>query len=123
MGALHAFSFAEFLDSLISLAGAFILGTLIGAERQYRQRSGGLRTNVLVAVGAATFVDIGMHLNGNVGGVHVVSYVVSGVGFLGAGVITKEGKNVWASTPQRRCGARPPSGRAPARISPSKRSR
>jgi putative Mg2+ transporter-C (MgtC) family protein len=95
MGFLQAFSLAEFLDSLISLAGAFVLGTLIGAERQYRQRSGGLRTNVLVAVGAATFVDIGMHLNGNVGGVQVVSYVVSGVGFLGAGVIMKEGKNVW----------------------------
>jgi putative Mg2+ transporter-C (MgtC) family protein len=95
MAFLHAFSFPEFLDSLISLLGAFVLGTLIGAERQYRQRSGGLRTNVLVAVGAATFVDIGMHLNGNAGAAQVVSYVVSGVGFLGAGVIMKEGKNVW----------------------------
>jgi len=95
MAFLHTFNPAEFLDSLISLLGAFVLGTLIGAERQYRQRSGGLRTNVLVAVGAATFVDIGMHLNGNAGGVQVVSYVVSGVGFLGAGVIMKEGKNVW----------------------------
>jgi putative Mg2+ transporter-C (MgtC) family protein len=95
MSALSAFSWPEFLDSLISLLGAFVLGTLIGAERQYRQRSGGLRTNVLVAVGAATFVDIGMHLNGNAGGAQVVSYVVSGVGFLGAGVIMKEGKNVW----------------------------
>jgi putative Mg2+ transporter-C (MgtC) family protein len=80
---------------LISLLGAFVLGTLIGAERQYRQRSGGLRTNVLVAVGAATFVDIGMHLNGNAGATQIISYVVSGVGFLGAGVIMKEGKNVW----------------------------
>jgi putative Mg2+ transporter-C (MgtC) family protein len=95
MSALSSFSFAEFLDSLLSLLGAFILGTLIGAERQYRQRSGGLRTNVLVAVGAATFVDIGMHLNGNAGATQVISYVVSGVGFLGAGVIMKEGKNVW----------------------------
>jgi putative Mg2+ transporter-C (MgtC) family protein len=95
MSALSAFSWSEFLDSLISLLGAFVLGTLIGAERQYRQRSGGLRTNVLVAVGAATFVDIGMHLNGNAGATQIVSYVVSGVGFLGAGVIMKEGKNVW----------------------------
>jgi putative Mg2+ transporter-C (MgtC) family protein len=95
MSALSAFSWSEFLDSVISLLGAFVLGTLIGAERQYRQRSGGLRTNVLVAVGAATFVDIGMHLNGNAGAVQIVSYVVSGVGFLGAGVIMKEGKNVW----------------------------
>src|SRR5499427_9324744 len=95
MGFLQAFSLTEFLDSLISLAGAFVLGTLIGAERQYRQRSGGLRTNVLVSVGAATFVDIGMHLNGNAGATQIISYVVSGVGFLGAGVIMKQGSNVW----------------------------
>jgi putative Mg2+ transporter-C (MgtC) family protein len=95
MAALTTLSPADFLDSLISLLGAFVLGTLIGAERQYRQRSGGLRTNVLVAVGAATFVDIGMHLNGNAGATQIISYVVSGVGFLGAGVIMKEGKNVW----------------------------
>ena len=95
MAALHAFTVSDFLDSLISLASAFVLGALIGAERQYRQRSGGLRTNVLVAVGAATFVDIGMHLNGNPGATQVIAYVVSGVGFLGAGVIMKEGGNVW----------------------------
>jgi len=95
VAALHSFTLSEFIDSLISLFGAFVLGTLIGAERQYRQRSGGLRTNVLVAVGAAAFVDIGMHLNGNAGATQVVAYVVSGIGFLGAGVIMKEGKNVW----------------------------
>src|SRR5271169_3452526 len=95
MAILHSFNFGEFIDSLVSLFAAFVLGTLIGAERQYRQRSGGLRTNVLVAVGAAAFVDIGMHLNGNAGATQVIAYVVSGVGFLGAGVIMKEGKNVW----------------------------
>src|SRR5215472_9258927 len=95
MAMLHSFSASDFLDSLISLFGAFVLGTLIGAERQYRQRSGGLRTNVLVAVGAAAFVDIGMHLNGNTGATQIIAYVVSGVGFLGAGVIMKEGRNVW----------------------------
>ena len=50
---------------------------------------------MLVAVGAATFVDIGMHLNGNVGATQIIAYVVSGVGFLGAGVIMKQGNNVW----------------------------
>jgi putative Mg2+ transporter-C (MgtC) family protein len=95
MATLHSFSASDFVDSLISLFSAFVLGTLIGAERQYRQRSGGLRTNVLVAVGAATFVDIGQHLNGNPGAVQVIAYVVSGVGFLGAGVIMKEGGTVW----------------------------
>jgi putative Mg2+ transporter-C (MgtC) family protein len=95
MAMLHSFTPSDFLDSLVSLFTAFVLGTLIGAERQYRQRSGGLRTNVLVAVGAAAFVDIGQHLNGNPGAVQIIAYVVSGVGFLGAGVIMKEGGNVW----------------------------
>src|ERR1700744_3584750 len=95
MAFLHSFQLYDFLDSLVSLTAAFVLGTLIGAERQYRQRGGGLRTHVLVAVGAATFVDVGMHLNGNPGATQVLAYVVSGVGFLGAGVIMKQGENVW----------------------------
>ena len=95
MAFLHSFELYDFFDSLVSLAAAFVLGTLIGAERQYRQRGGGLRTHVLVAVGAATFVDIGMHLNGNPGATQVIAYVVSGVGFLGAGVIMKQGSTVW----------------------------
>jgi putative Mg2+ transporter-C (MgtC) family protein len=95
MAFLHSFAIGDFLDSLVSLLAAFVLGGLIGAERQYRQRGGGLRTHVLVAVGAATFVDIGQHLNGNAGAAQIISYVVSGVGFLGAGVIMKQGGNVW----------------------------
>src|ERR1700730_16976273 len=95
MAAFHSSTLIDLLDSLLSLFGAFVLGTLIGAERQYRQRSGGLRTNVLVAVGAAAFVDIGQHLAGNPGAPQIISYLVSGVGFLGAGVIMKEGGNVW----------------------------
>lgn len=86
--------FPEQLNSAISLIVAFTLGTLIGAERQYRQRTAGLRTNVLVAVGAAAFVDLGMRLEGSRGAVSTVAYVISGVGFLGAGVIMKEGMNV-----------------------------
>ena len=84
----------EFVNSAVSLVVAFGLGTLIGAERQYRQRTAGLRTNVLVAVGAAAFVDLGMRLEGAAGGTRTVAYVISGVGFLGAGVIMKEGMNV-----------------------------
>jgi putative Mg2+ transporter-C (MgtC) family protein len=94
MAAIHSLNGAEFLNSFASLASAFVLGMLIGAERQYRQRTAGLRTTVLVSVGAAAFVDLGMRLNANPGAVQVVAYVVSGVGFLGAGVIMKEGQNV-----------------------------
>ncbi len=91
---LTTFQTFDFLDTLASLTTAFVLGTLIGAERQYRLRTAGLRTNVLVAVSAAAFGDLAMHLAGAEGAVRVIAYVVSGIGFLGAGVIMKEGTNV-----------------------------
>ena len=69
-------------------------GGLIGFERQVRQRTAGLRTNTLVAVGAGVFVDMANRLGGHEGAVHVVAYVVSGIGFLGAGAIMKEGANI-----------------------------
>ena len=91
---IKTFQLYDFFDTLVSLFVAFVLGTLIGAERQYRQRSAGLRTNVLVSIGAAAFVDLANHLTGADGSVRVIAYVVSGIGFLGAGVIMKEGMNV-----------------------------
>ncbi len=91
---IQVFELSDFFDSIASIVVAFILGTLIGAERQYRQRVAGLRTNVLVAVASAVFVDLAMRVAGPDGAVRVISYVVSGVGFLGAGTIMKEGANV-----------------------------
>jgi putative Mg2+ transporter-C (MgtC) family protein len=88
------FSSNELLNTFISLFVALILGTMIGAERQYRQRTAGLRTNALVALGASAFVDLGMRLNGNPGASQILAYVASGVGFLGAGVILKDGANI-----------------------------
>ncbi len=89
------------LENLASVGGgfigmlvAFLLGMLIGLERQYRQRTAGLRTNVLVAVGSAAFAGMGMRLLGAEGATRIISYIVSGIGFLGAGVIMKEGTNV-----------------------------
>lgn len=69
---IKTFQLYDFLDTLISLSVAFVFGTLIGAERQYRQRSAGLRTNVLVAVGAAAFVDLAERLTGAEGAVRVI---------------------------------------------------
>jgi len=94
MQAINNINLASFLDSTLSLSLAFLLGGLIGIERQYRQRTAGLRTNVLVAVGASLFVDIAHRLTGDHGAVNVIAYVVSGVGFLGAGVIMREEGNV-----------------------------
>jgi putative Mg2+ transporter-C (MgtC) family protein len=76
------------------IVAAFVLGLAIGLERQWRQRTAGLRTNVLVAVGAAAFSELGMRLLGADGASRLVGYVISGIGFLGAGVIVKDGTNV-----------------------------
>jgi putative Mg2+ transporter-C (MgtC) family protein len=92
--AIHNINVASLLDTTVSLVAAFVFGGLIGFERQYRQRTAGLRTNVLVAVGAAIFVDMANRLGGHDGAVRVVAYVVSGIGFLGAGVIMREEGNV-----------------------------
>jgi putative Mg2+ transporter-C (MgtC) family protein len=88
---LGAFLASAFLHTVAVIAAAFALGLAIGFERQWRQRSAGLRTNVLVAVGAAAFCDLGMRLYGDDGATRIIAYVVSGIGFLGAGVIVKDG--------------------------------
>jgi putative Mg2+ transporter-C (MgtC) family protein len=76
------------------LAAALLLGTAIGLERQWRQRTTGMRTNALVAVGAAMFVIMGGLISGDGSQGRVAAYVVSGIGFLGGGVILKDGFNI-----------------------------
>ena len=73
---------------------ALLLGVAIGLERQFRQHPAGLRTNALVSIGAALFVSL-THLMGDQDNpTRIASYIVSGVGFLGGGVILREGMNV-----------------------------
>lgn len=82
------------LHSFLNLAAAYVLGGVIGFERQWRQRLAGLRTNTLVALGAASFVLFAGLVPGDASPTRVAAQVVSGIGFLGAGVIFKEGLNV-----------------------------
>lgn len=81
------------LDFTIRLSIALAFGAAIGVERQWRQKSAGLRTNTLVSVGAAAFVLLSLRIGGDATG-RIASYIVSGIGFLGAGVIMKDGVNV-----------------------------
>ncbi len=77
----------------IRLFAALLLGAAVGVERQWRQKNAGLRTNTLVSLGAAAFVLLSIEIGGDATG-RIASYVVSGIGFLGAGVIMKDGLNV-----------------------------
>ena len=79
----------------IRLALALILGALIGAERQWRQRMAGLRTNALVSAGAAMFVMLAVLAPGSATeSFRIAGQVVTGIGFLGAGVILRNGLNI-----------------------------
>ncbi|HXC17799.1 MAG TPA: MgtC/SapB family protein [Holophagaceae bacterium] len=80
------------IDFLLRVGLALLLGSAIGLERQWRQRVAGLRTNALVATGAALFVSLSA-LSG-VDAPRMATYVVSGVGFLGAGAIMRQGFDV-----------------------------
>lgn len=75
---------------------AILLGAAIGLERQWRLRSAGLRTNALVSVGSALFVIVGaVGLQGGPADPsRVAAQIVSGIGFLGAGVILRDGFNI-----------------------------
>lgn len=76
------------------LALAALLGIAIGFERQWNQGMAGLRTNGLVAFGAACFVTLGRLSEIDHTPTRMASLIVSGIGFLGAGVIFREGASV-----------------------------
>lgn len=83
----------HFMEDATHLLTALACGAAIGFERQWRQRLAGLRTNTLVALGAATFVVFAAQFTEE-SPTRVAAQVVTGIGFLGAGVISKEGANV-----------------------------
>jgi len=84
-------------DFAIRMFVAVLLGIAIGFERQWRQRSAGLRTNTLVSAGSAAFVLLSASLTADtvIGDPsRVAGQIVTGIGFLGAGVIMKDGFTV-----------------------------
>lgn len=82
-----------YLDFLCRISICFVLGLIIGVERQYRRRVAGMRTITLVALGSFLFVSISFLSNpGDI--TRIAAQVVSGIGFLGAGVIIRDGQNI-----------------------------
>ena len=94
----------ELWEGLLRLLLAALLAGVIGIERELREQEAGLRTHMLVCVGATMFMLVGVYgwsgyeLGNDIGVVvdpsRVASYVVSGIGFLGAGAIIRHGINV-----------------------------
>lgn len=81
-------------EFMLRLGVALVCGFLIGLERQYLQRTAGLRTSALVAMGSALFVLVAALTPNESSPTRVAAQVVSGIGFLCAGVIIREGLNI-----------------------------
>jgi putative Mg2+ transporter-C (MgtC) family protein len=92
-GLLNAALPVDLIAIVARLALALLLGAAIGFERQWRQKTAGLRTNALVALGASGFVVFGS-LIGHGDPMPIAAQIVTGIGFLGAGIILREGINV-----------------------------
>ena len=91
------------LDLTLSLVLAVVLGGAIGVERQLAGKPAGLRTNILICIGAALLGDLSVRIGASSGGMGpqpgmIAAQVMSGIGFLGAGTIMKEGGTVLGLT-------------------------
>lgn len=84
---------ASYIEFLFQIVICFLLSSCIGVERQFRRRLVGLRTIILVSLGAFLFVRFSYAFP-DADGTRVAAQVVAGIGFLGAGVIIKDNKSV-----------------------------
>ncbi|MFB9776775.1 MgtC/SapB family protein [Brevibacterium otitidis] len=84
------------IDIAIRIIAGVGFGTLIGFERQWRARTAGVRTNALVSLGSTLYVIMGAYSFDGPGAdpTRVAAQIVSGIGFLGAGVIMKQGASI-----------------------------
>lgn len=83
----------EYLYFLARISICFVLGIIIGIERQCRRKIAGIRTITLVTLGAFLFVSIAKLIPTD-DGIRLAAQVISGIGFLGAGVILRDGTNI-----------------------------
>lgn len=91
----------EILDFVLRLGVALLAGLVIGFERQWHNKPTGLKTNMLVATGSAIFVLVSIMIHAEDSSTDVtriIAQVVTGIGFLGAGVIFREGTSVHGLT-------------------------
>ncbi|HEY9049145.1 MAG TPA: MgtC/SapB family protein [Ohtaekwangia sp.] len=76
-------------ETALQLLLSFVIGTAIGLEREYRSKAAGLRTMIMICLGSTIFTEISMSLTTSSPD-RIASNIITGVGFLGAGVIFKD---------------------------------
>ncbi len=85
------------MEIAVRLLISFGIGAAIGLEREYRSKAAGLRTMIMICLGSTIFTEISINLGG-ANPDRIAASIVSGVGFLGAGVIFKDGLTVTGIT-------------------------
>jgi putative Mg2+ transporter-C (MgtC) family protein len=84
----------HFNEILIKLIVSLVIGTIIGAEREYRNKSAGLRTMILICLGSTIFTIVSIEVSHPTEIGRIASNIVTGIGFLGAGAIMREGLTI-----------------------------
>jgi putative Mg2+ transporter-C (MgtC) family protein len=79
-------------EDVYKLLLSFLLGAIIGTEREYRSKSAGLRTMILIAVGSTLFTILSIKISSDAG--RIAANIVTGIGFIGAGIIFRENNRV-----------------------------
>jgi putative Mg2+ transporter-C (MgtC) family protein len=85
---------AEVKEILTKLIISLVIGIIIGTEREYRNKSAGFRTIILICMGAALFAILSANIGDDSGGSRVAANIVTGIGFLGAGAIMRDGLTI-----------------------------
>lgn len=81
-------------DNVVKLLASLLAGAIIGAEREYRSKNAGFRTIILITLGSTLFTIISAVMGTGYDPARIASNVITGIGFLGAGAIFKEGITV-----------------------------
>ena len=78
------------IENIIKIGMAVLIGGIIGAEREFRDKAAGFRTIILITVGSALFTIFSMSMDPGFTRTRVAANIVTGIGFLGAGAIVRE---------------------------------
>lgn len=84
----------ELAEEVLKLILSMLVGGIIGAEREFRDKSAGFRTILLITVGSTLFTIFSLNIGSEINPTRIAANIVTGVGFLGAGVIMREGHRI-----------------------------
>lgn len=86
------------MDDVTRLLIALLIGAIVGTEREYRSKAAGLRTMILICAGSAMFTILSIRIGHPVSPDRIASNIITGIGFIGAGAIFRDGLTVTGLT-------------------------